>query len=206
MRLFIFQIHRIDIRNRAVAVPFEESDAGIFGHQVVHHAEYMILYFRIAKVELAQPAPGLELQRHGQPVKLADWGHELLAAMTPVAQRLDAELAGTPEAGAHTQALAAMVQRLNDLASTPSARVLSAIQSRADSSFVGFVRQQSAHTHQQLLSLPWSDAQQAAFEAESRQSLIDQKAIEDNDSLPFEIYRQEYVSPYRLGEHLPAPR
>jgi glutamate--cysteine ligase len=39
---------------------------------------------------------GLELQRHGQPVKLADWGHELLAAMTPVAQRLDAELAGTP--------------------------------------------------------------------------------------------------------------
>ena len=51
MRLFIFQIHRIDIRNRAVAVPFEESDAGIFGHQVVHHAEYMILYFRIAKVE-----------------------------------------------------------------------------------------------------------------------------------------------------------
>ena len=150
--------------------------------------------------------PGLELQRHGQPVKLADWGHELLAAMTPVAQRLDAELAGTPEAGAHAQALAAMVQRLNDLASTPSARVLSAIQSRADSSFVGFVREQSAHTHQQLLGLPWSDAQQAAFEAESRQSLIDQKAIEDNDSLPFEIYRQEYVSPYRLGEHLPAPR
>lgn len=150
--------------------------------------------------------PGLELQRHGQPVKLADWGHELLAAMTPVAQRLDAELAGTPEAGAHTQALAAMVQRLNDLASTPSARVLAAIQARPDSSFVGFVRGQSAHTHQQLLSLPWSDAQQAAFEAESRQSLIDQKAIEDNDSLPFEIYRQEYVSPYRLGEHLPAPR
>ena len=51
-----------------------------------------------------------------------------------------------------------------------------------------------------------ADAQQAAFEAESRQSLIDQKAIEDNDSLPFEMYRQEYVSPYRLGEHLPAPR
>ena len=150
--------------------------------------------------------PGLELQRHGQPVKLADWGHELLAAMAPVAQRLDAELAGTPEAGAHTQALAAMVQRLNDLASTPSARVLSAIQSRADSSFVGFVREQSAHIHQHLLGLPWRDAQQAAFEAESRQSLIDQKAIEDNDSLPFEIYRQEYVSPYRLGEHLPAPR
>ena len=32
-----------------------------------------------------------------------------------------------------------------------------------------------------------------------------EKAIEASDSLPFEQYRQEYVSPHRLGEHLPCP-
>ena len=40
----------------------------------------------------------------------------------------------------------------------------------------------------------------------TRQSLADQKAIEDTDSMPFEIYRQEYVSPRRLGQGLPPPR
>ncbi len=152
--------------------------------------------------------PGLELLRHGQPVKLVDWGHELLTAMAPVACLLDASLdpcqagGGTP----HADALAAMVQRLGALDSTPSARVLAGIRARDDQSFVGFVRARAEHTHQTLLNLPWSETQQAAFEALSRQSLIDQKAIEDTDSMPFEMYRQEYVSPHRLGEHLPAPQ
>jgi glutamate--cysteine ligase len=70
---------------------------------------------------------------------------------------------------------------------------------------VGFVRERSAQTRQHLLELPWTAAQQASAEAESRQSLLDQKAIEDSDSLPFELYRQEYVSEKRLGEHLPSP-
>ena len=147
--------------------------------------------------------PGLQLQRDGQPVTLTDWGHELLAAMAPVAQRLDREEpSGTTP---HADALAAMVQRLNALDTSPSARVLAGVCARADQSFVGFVRERSAHTHQHLLGLPWTPEQQAAFEAETRQSLADQKAIEDTDTMPFEIYRQEYVSPRRLGQGLPPP-
>ena len=148
--------------------------------------------------------PGLALQRDGQPVKLTDWGHELLAAMAPVAQRLDREEpSGTTP---HADALAAMVARLGALDTSPSARVLAGVRARADQSFVGFVRECSAHTHQHLLGLPWTPEQQAAFEAATRQSLADQKAIEDSDSMPFEIYRQEYVSPRRLGQGLPPPR
>lgn len=153
--------------------------------------------------------PGLELLRDGQPVTLTGWGHELLTAMGPVARQLDAALAASdPVSGCqpHTEALAAMVSRLAELDNTPSARVLADIQARDDRSFVGFVRERSAHTHRHLLGLPWSAEQQAAFEAESRQSLADQKAIEDTDSMPFEMYRQEYVSPLRLGQGLPAPR
>jgi glutamate--cysteine ligase len=147
--------------------------------------------------------PGLQLQRDGQLVALTEWGHELLTAMAPVAQRLDRETeGGTP----HADALAAMVARLTALDTSPSARVLAGVRARTDKSFVGFVRECSAHTHQHLLGLPWTPEQQAAFEAETRQSLADQKAIEDTDSMPFEIYRQEYVSPRRLGQGLPPPR
>ena len=151
--------------------------------------------------------PGLLLQRQGQAVPLATWGHELLAAMAPVAQRLDANgaAASAPAATPHADALAAMVHRLHHLDTSPSAQVLSQVQARADQSYVGFVCERSASARQQLLALPWAAAQQAAFDAESRQSLVDQKAIEDTDSLPFELYRQEYVSPQRLGEHLRPP-
>jgi glutamate--cysteine ligase len=148
--------------------------------------------------------PGLELMRHGQPARLVDWGHELLQAMAPVARLLD-QAHGTGSDGPHAQALAAMLQRLQALEQAPSARVLAAVQARADHSFVGFVRERSAATRQHLLELPWAAARQAAFEAQSRQSLADQKAIEDTDTMPFEIYRQAYVSAARLGEHLPSP-
>ena len=147
--------------------------------------------------------PGLMLQRAGQAVSLVDWGQELLAAMAPVARWLDGHaIQGT---SAHADALATMVERLSHLETAPSARVLEQIRAREDQSFVGFARERSAHTRRWLLDLPWSAAQQASFDAESRQSLVDQKAIEDTDSMPFEMYRQEYVSPHRLGEHLRAP-
>ena len=132
--------------------------------------------------------------------------HDLLAAMQPIALRLDA-VQGLDEHAphSHAQALAAMVQRLSALETAPSAQVLAQLLARPDRSFVGFVRERAAHTRQHLLDLPWTPDQQAACEAESRQSLADQKAIEDADTLPFELYRQEYVSEKRLGENLPSP-
>ena len=50
-----------------------------------------------------------------------------------------------------------------------------------------------------LLALPWSDEQQSRYVAMAVRSMADQQAIEASDSLPFEIYRQEYVSEKRLG-------
>ncbi len=150
--------------------------------------------------------PGLELRREGQPVTLHGWGQELLADMQPIAQRLDAVHQLDPETpDSHTQAWNQMVQRLAQLDDAPSARVLRQVQARDDRSFVGFVRERSAEIRAHLLSLPWSEAQQSAAQAESQQSLADQKTIEANDSLPFEIYRQQYTSPHRLGEHLTPP-
>ena len=38
-----------------------------------------------------------------------------------------------------------------------------------------------------------------AFDALAAASITEQKRIESMDSMPFEIYRQEYTSPKRLG-------
>ena len=46
--LLLFKIGGIDIGNRAVAIPFEESQIRILDHDIIHHAEYIILYFRVA--------------------------------------------------------------------------------------------------------------------------------------------------------------
>jgi threonine/homoserine efflux transporter RhtA len=47
-------------------------------------------------------------------------------------------------------------------------------------------------------ALPWSLEQQGLFEAEAQASLDQQRAIEGADTMPFETFRQDYVSAKRL--------
>ena len=99
----------------------------------------------------------------------------------------------------HANAVALAIAHLRSPELLPSARVLQAMHTHHDDSFVGFARAQSRVTHQHLLSLAWSTKQQARFEAMAAKSVEDQRAIEAADTMPFEIYRQEYTSPTRLG-------
>jgi glutamate--cysteine ligase len=140
--------------------------------------------------------PGLQLSRAGQRVGLQAWGLEIIDQLAPIAQALDAQSGGQ----AHRDAVAQARAALQAPETLPSARVLAAIRQQHSDSFVGFVRHQSLQTHQHLLDQPWTAQQQARYEAMSEQSVRDQQAIEAADSLPFEIYRQEYVSPARLGK------
>jgi glutamate--cysteine ligase len=61
------------------------------------------------------------------------------------------------------------------------------------------VRAQSEQTRAALLALPFSPEQQAGFERMTAESIQEQKRIEAADTMPFEIYREQYVSPARLG-------
>ena len=139
--------------------------------------------------------PGLRLERGGSDVALTEWGGELLDAFAPIASALD-EAHQSPD---YTDALRAARALLRDPELLPSARVLAVMERDFGSSFIGFTRAQSQQTRAKLLALPFSAAQQARFAALSEQSLRDQKAIEAADSVPFEAYRQHYVSPERLG-------
>lgn len=139
--------------------------------------------------------PGLLLERGGQQAGLTEWGAELIAQCAPIAAALDAAQGGS----AYADALRAADASLRQPETLPSARVLQAMVKDHDSSFVSFARAQSLATRQTLLDLPFSAAQQARFEELTRQSLAEQKNIEAADSMPFEIYRQQYVSAERLG-------
>ena len=139
--------------------------------------------------------PGLMLERAGQTVSLVEWGLNIVAECAPIAAALDAAH-GTVD---YSAALAAAGVGLNDTSTLPSARVLATMAKDHDNSFVKFIRTQSEKTKTHLLGLPFSSAQNAHFAALSKQSLADQKKIESLDSMPFEIYREQYVSSERLG-------
>jgi glutamate--cysteine ligase len=138
--------------------------------------------------------PGLTLERAGQEVPLVEWGGDLVAQCRPIAAALDAVHGGT----LYTDALTAADAALADPSLLSSARVLAAMQGTACGSFVPFIAQQSLQTRQHLLDLPFSAAQHTRFEAMSTASVAAQKAIEAADTMPFDIYLPQYLSPDRL--------
>ena len=139
--------------------------------------------------------PGLRLERAGREIPLVDWGAELLAAFGPIAAALDAAHNTTE----YSDAVRSAHSGLEDPSTLPSARVLAAMAADHENSFVRFVREQSLQTQKNLLALPFTDAQQAYFADLTQKSIADQKAIEAADTMPFEQYREQYVSPRRLG-------
>ena len=139
--------------------------------------------------------PGLTLERDTKEVLLTDWGLEIVAQCAPIAAALDAAH-GTAD---YSAALAAAAVGLSDASTLPSARVLAAMASHHDNSFVKFVRAQSEKTKAYFQALPFSSEQHDRFTQLSEQSIADQKKIEALDSMPFEIYRKQYVSADRLN-------
>ena len=139
--------------------------------------------------------PGVLLECDGREVVLTEWGAEIIEKCAPIAAALDAAHGGMH----YHAALAAASASLREPETLPSARVLATMATGYDNSFVKFVRAQSLKTQDAILSLPFSAQQQARFEALTRQSVAEQKKIEALDSMPFEMYREKYLSAERLG-------
>ncbi len=138
--------------------------------------------------------PGLKLQRGAGEVALIDWGVQIVEQCQPLADAMDAALGGRH----YRDTLRAAMAGLADPDTLPSARMLATMRKDFDGSYVGFVRAQSQQTRNALLSLPWSAQQDERFVQMAEESMRAQQRIEANDTMPFEIYRQEYLSPKRL--------
>jgi glutamate--cysteine ligase len=139
--------------------------------------------------------PGLRLDSPGGEVPLQAWAAQLLDECAPIAQGLAAAL----DDERYLQALQSARDALARPQDLPSARALQAMREVHDDSYIGFVRAQSRQSRQQLLALPFDEALRARFEAEARHSLAEQARIEAADTMPFEVYRQQYLAPERLG-------
>ena len=138
--------------------------------------------------------PGLMLERGGAEVALADWAAELLEQCAPAARALDAVHGGSAYADAHAAACGVAAES----GRAPSARVLAALRSDFDGSYVRFMRARSAQTRRELLELPFGPELAAHFARVAEESVAEQQRIECADTEPFEDFRQAYLSPDRL--------
>jgi glutamate--cysteine ligase len=139
--------------------------------------------------------PGLKLERDGTEVELGRWGAEIVADCAPIAAMLDG-VHNTSDYGDAIRAAQALLQNPDML---PSARVLAALAREHENSFAAFTLAQSEQAKAKLLKLPYAGQLQARLEAVTRQSVQAQQQVEAGDSMPFEQYRQQYISPERLG-------
>jgi glutamate--cysteine ligase len=139
--------------------------------------------------------PGVTLERDGGEVQLTTWGAEIVAQCGPIAAMLDT-VHGTTD---YSDALRSAEALLANPEMLPSTRVLAAMAREHANSFSAFTLAQSEQSKSKLLKLPYAGNLHARMEAVVKQSVDDQAAVEANDSMPFEQYRQQYISPERLG-------
>jgi glutamate--cysteine ligase len=139
--------------------------------------------------------PGLELRNGPQQATLVEWGGQVLDECKPVAAALD----GANGTHVYRDALASAVTALREPASTPSARVLDAMARDYGNTYVHFVLAQSLAHRETILKLPFADDVAERFAQLAAESLARQRDIEAADTLPFDAFLQNYLSPASLN-------
>jgi len=134
--------------------------------------------------------PDVRLECRGQKLGLSEWGNHLVDECEPIAAALDA----AHHASAYRDALSAARAALRDSAATRSARMLAEIDQSHDKSYVSFALTQSLRHRRTLQELPLSAEAQERYARMAEDSLAAQRKIEAADSVPFETYRQQYLS------------
>ncbi|HWI15002.1 MAG TPA: glutamate--cysteine ligase [Burkholderiales bacterium] len=134
--------------------------------------------------------PGLQLDRFGTEVSLRDWGDAVLDGCAPVAAALDSAHSGR----AYRDALERARQALREPAMLSSSRVLDEIQRQEDGGYVRFIVAQSRRHRAMLLDMPLPDPVEQEYQAFTRSSLAEQRAMEEADNLSFEEYRKAYLA------------
>ena len=76
--------------------------------------------------------------------------------------------------------------------------MLSEIRERCGGSYFRFALEHSLRHRTALLGQPLSADEESRFRRMAEESLDQQRVIEAEDDLPFEAYRQQYLSPEAL--------
>lgn len=132
----------------------------------------------------------VRLTRGKEEIALAEWGREVLHECEPIAEALD----NVHRSDAYRDVLAAAGAALGNPSATPSASILREMEQRSAKSHLRFVLAQSVRHRGELLELPLPPAAAARFAGLAETSLAEQQQIEARDTMPFEIYRQQYLA------------
>ena len=133
--------------------------------------------------------PGLALWREGSGVPLREWARELLDSMTGICEILDRGDAARP----YSHSLAAQVAKVEDVALTPSARLMAEL-AGGESFFDLALRTSAAHKAYFLELYPPNDERLREFAHEAQESLAAQRTIEARDRGTFEEYLGRYFA------------
>jgi glutamate--cysteine ligase len=134
--------------------------------------------------------PGLTLVRDGRNVPMRDWARELLDSMTGICEVLDH---GDP-LRPYTNALAVQAAKLDDVALTPSARLLNELQATGESFFDQALRMSTFHKEYFLELYAPNQDRLGEFGAAAEESLERQARLEAGDAEPFEAYLARYFA------------
>ncbi|HPF27384.1 MAG TPA: glutamate--cysteine ligase [Steroidobacteraceae bacterium] len=134
--------------------------------------------------------PGLMLTRDGRQLSLQHWAHEILDSMQGVAEILDRG----DDAQPYSTAVALQKAKLDDVALTPSARLLAEMSSTGESFFEVSLRMSRLHKEYFLALYPPNTARLAEFAAGASDSLAAQQALEATDQGSFEQYLAAYFA------------
>ena len=132
--------------------------------------------------------PAFRLHRDGQEIGLQVWAREILDKTSAVAELIDLEEGGD----SHAQATRQMLDMVNDVETTPSARLLAELR-KEDCSFFEYALS-LADNHRDYFAeiTPLSDDRVAEFELETMQSVERQNAIEESDEISLDEYLEIY--------------
>jgi glutamate--cysteine ligase len=132
--------------------------------------------------------PGLELSRDGRTVSMQTWARELLDSMQGIAEIFDR---GDP-AKPYSAALAVQAAKIENVALTPSARMLAELENTGESFFDLALRMSRLHKEYFLALHAPNVGRQAEFRSEADDSLRAQAQIEASDRMSFAQYLAEY--------------
>ena len=137
---------------------------------------------------------GLELQREGsnqqlEKISLQDWASELCNQMRPVACLLDQ----ANYCENYFSSVKSQLASVFDPDLTPSARMLAEM-TENEEGFYHHAQRKSVHHNQYYKNHPLSEQKMQFFETLARESLEKQQQIENEDSISFDQYLENYFN------------
>lgn len=136
--------------------------------------------------------PELKLIRDGQHISMSSWAKEIMGQLAPIADIMD----GLCSKNRYSKVLSEMNELLMDADKTPSARLLSELQT-SHLGFVDWSLKQAQSHHQQLVGQSLSPTATQDFEKMAQTSIQNQKQIEDSQTESLCDYIDGYFQQYR---------